>query len=493
MREVMWRRWMAPLLALGLCGGALGCAQQVGDIDRTQPNKLRKELFEGEWYVRQTIADVPAGNAFYFTGLSTEVEKIRWDINEDMLIGYRSYEFVPGTDQGADARAVGDTRVQGCSLLEDEADGIVDLTAAERQQAKSDCEFYGEGFAREEYKGAPLVAYPIVSHFDVQRSYNAATGEQSNVITENTSDRFWYERDYMRLTWHNSLDTITLFDTSTDITYKYPVGEEYEGNERIRFEYDEQGRLVYMELTQKALVGSSPLCYYINYLELADCAPTEIEVVTSFARVPEEKTYEPVAYENDDMAKFGFFRNERNTYDRQRGLRRTGQIFLPNRHNLWESAYDGDGNLIPLKDREPGHVVYYMNYEMPEALESYNQGIEEDWDRAFRRAVAAAKGVDAEGVEQVFVICHNPVRAEDHAACGEEGKVVRVGDVRYNHIYWVDQPQIGGPAGVWAVGDRPGDGRDHLGDGVCVWGVGGHLRDELSGHREPGGDLPAAG
>ena len=35
------------------------CAQQVGDIDRTQANALSKADFEGEWYIRQTVSDVP--------------------------------------------------------------------------------------------------------------------------------------------------------------------------------------------------------------------------------------------------------------------------------------------------------------------------------------------------------------------------------------------------------------------------------------------------
>ena len=43
--------------------------------------------------------------------------------------------------------------------------------------------------------------FPIESHFDVQREYDSSTGEQSNVISENTSDRPWYERSYMRVKW----------------------------------------------------------------------------------------------------------------------------------------------------------------------------------------------------------------------------------------------------------------------------------------------------
>ena len=59
-------------ILLGASVLASGCAQDVGDIDRTQPNKLRKEVFVGdpadptdnpEWYMRQTIVGTP-GTAF---------------------------------------------------------------------------------------------------------------------------------------------------------------------------------------------------------------------------------------------------------------------------------------------------------------------------------------------------------------------------------------------------------------------------------------------
>ena len=55
------------------------------------------------------------------------------------------------------------------------------------------------------YQGAPIAAFPVLSHFDVQRIYNEATGEQSNVIVENTTDRPWYEREYIRVDWSTNL------------------------------------------------------------------------------------------------------------------------------------------------------------------------------------------------------------------------------------------------------------------------------------------------
>ena len=429
----MTRVAVVALLTAGMMAAA-GCAQQVGDIDRTNPNKIKKELFDdgGEWYFRQTAADVSHGNPFFFTGINTGVEKVRWEIQEEQLVAYRSYEIVPGADHRADTEGVGDTRV-------------ADINDVDQ----------GSGQHPDIYKGAPLIGFGITSHFDVQRGYSSATGEQTNVISENTSDRNWPEREYMRVAWESvTISNMSIYGATPIFQFTQAPGEEYEIDSRS-FEYDDDGKLVYFEVRVRATLVDHPYCYYY---ELADCAGTEMTIVNSFARVPERKTYEAVTYDNEDMFKFGYFRSERFSYDRERGLTRTGQIFLANRHNIWETAYDAAGELMPVADRKQGHVVYYVNQEMPEDLGEWNKSIERHWDRAFRRSVAAAKGEDIDTVDQVFVVCHNPVRSDDHTACGEEGKIVRVGDVRYNHIYWVVQPQISGPLGYGPSGTDPETG-----------------------------------
>ena len=43
--------------------------------------------------------------------------------------------------------------------------------------------------------------FRIQSHFDIRRAYNPPTGEELNVVEENTIDRPWYEREYMRVDW----------------------------------------------------------------------------------------------------------------------------------------------------------------------------------------------------------------------------------------------------------------------------------------------------
>ena len=49
--------------------------------------------------------------------------------------------------------------------------------------------------------GQIVAEFNITSHFDIIRDYNPQTGEQLNVIVENTTDRPWYEREYFRVDW----------------------------------------------------------------------------------------------------------------------------------------------------------------------------------------------------------------------------------------------------------------------------------------------------
>src|SRR5262245_17917710 len=129
------RRFLESTATLSLVA-AMGCAGDVTTIDRTQPNALDKSMFEGIWYHRATITSASPESG-QTEGITSGTEKLRWEIKEDMLVGYRSYEFVP----------------------------------------------YAEGLTEEgeDFFGSPVVAYPILSHFDIQREYNPTTGIESNV------------------------------------------------------------------------------------------------------------------------------------------------------------------------------------------------------------------------------------------------------------------------------------------------------------------------
>ena len=161
------------IAALLASAAAAGCAQDVGDIDRTSPDKVRKsDLTSGSWWMYQKVVDVPGSSSLEaFEGMMMDADKVVFVAEENYLIAYRSYPILPGADDQ-------NLNVDGPNNYE---------------------EIYGEN-----YRGNVLALFPITSHFAVQRSYDAATGEQSNVIMENTSDRPWYERNYIHVNWHQN-------------------------------------------------------------------------------------------------------------------------------------------------------------------------------------------------------------------------------------------------------------------------------------------------
>src|SRR6185369_11342630 len=181
-RTRLERALMLSLIAVGLATGTLGCAGSGrGDIDRSQPDKLDTAfLFNADgtakvFYYRMTVTDVPPTNGWAFEGIQGPMDKIYFKITEDQLIGYRAYDYAPGSENP----------ITGGANNTD----------------------------------APVVAFKIKSHFDVKREYNPGTGEQTNVISENTTDRPWQPRQYIRVEW----TTDKLSNPFMDVTVMLPT------------------------------------------------------------------------------------------------------------------------------------------------------------------------------------------------------------------------------------------------------------------------------
>ena len=222
------------LAAIFLFSAALaGCAQDVGDINRVQPDYLKKTDFAGMWYLRDTVTRVPPTSSLLFAGYTGELEKIRWVITAKSLIAYRAYELIPGEDRNVDkAKAVNKTKV--CDPL--------------------------DGTRCTEYEGAPIAAYEITSHFDIQREYKPETGEQTNVIVENTEDRPWQERQFMRVNW--SANQITNYTQLNSMLAKSGVvdliryvGQDSNEKNAVTIEHKADGAATYVDFTGR---------YYIN-------------------------------------------------------------------------------------------------------------------------------------------------------------------------------------------------------------------------------------
>ena len=95
------RRSILTLSLLGLLGAA--CAGQ-GDVNRVQLDAIDKSIFfnaDGSprlFYYRQTIIGVPPTTAFAFEGLMGDMSKVRFEITEFNLIGYRAYDYALGSE-----------------------------------------------------------------------------------------------------------------------------------------------------------------------------------------------------------------------------------------------------------------------------------------------------------------------------------------------------------------------------------------------------------
>ncbi len=418
-----------------LAAFSFACSAEVPDIDRTQGNLIRKADLEGEWHLLQTVVGVPATSGFTFEGETGRLERVRWAIHEDYLVAYRSYELVPNSGHPATAEPFDGTE-------------------------------------------NPVAAYPILEHIDVIRDYNPQTGEQSNVIVEDTSDRQWHERDFLRVDWSTS--EVVNFDfiapTRSEVSLAYFTPEEQGGPDALYTEHDGDGALSYFDVTGKIFVEPDLWgCIYSWYGWAAeDCASAEIGIRTSFNRVG-ESTYRPFHYDDQLMSRFGYFRTEFFTYDTQRGVTDYGRRLLINRHHIWERSTDESGAVIPIPERTIKSVPYYLSPSFPDdpLLEEAARGTIDQWSEGLLEGLNAVLGDGAKTAP--FVLCHNPVETGDSDACGTEGFSPRMGDLRYSTLHWVDtETLIGllgyGPSAVDPVTGETISGKAYVyGAAVSTW------------------------
>ena len=494
----------------------VGCAEPRAPINRVQPGALHRSVFEGEWYVQQTVIDSPYSAGYTFVGEQGELERIVWDIQEDVLVARRAYEFIAGS----------------------EPNGI-------------------SGDATEH--GAAVAMYAIESHFDIRRDYNPLTGEEVNVLGENAVDRPWYSRDYIRVDWSRNLITESDFLAITrvldgiraePVAYvtddpNHPHAPRFETRDPATGTWQSRSienpipagqRIEYMDIVNKMFVqpqnvyidgfGDIPSCYLL-YQDHLDCAPGEITVRNSFLHVPEDRDYQPALYTGDRMQRFGYFVTERAGYDDHYGVVEPARFRFANRHNVWMQSHrrgaddqpiacvddiacedvpgsrcdldlarayrttDSTGRLqgsctIPFRDREIRPIAYYTTSNFPEDLDADADHLTDQWNTAFVDTVSSLRelecqqtGGDAEACaaertredhQRIFVRCHSPVREADADACGAVGTEARAGDLRYSIIGWVNDPHLSSPLGYGPSSADPLTGEIIMGN-AFVYGA----------------------
>lgn len=315
-----------------------GCAEEREPINRVKPNALAKSFFVGkdlkditddpEFYMRGTVVDVGYGavaDGLFTSTYAQPVSRIKWEVTENQLNARLSYERIQGTD------------------------GKGNTYAGLTKKSSND--------------GQIVASYVISSHFDIRRDYNQTTGEESNVVVENTSDRPWNECEYMRVDWSRNLatdaydfDTLSALGLGGGITYEplaYYVNDPA-SPDAPQFDPDSG----YFDITTKAfaapaMIDLSSLGWGIDKFPscklpgdfsggsepYGNCNPIEITLRHSFKKVV-DKDYEPSDIDGVRFSAFGIFNFDyRYGYDRNYGILDNQWRRFAARYNLWERSH----------------------------------------------------------------------------------------------------------------------------------------------------------
>ena len=437
------RRLMVAMMAILALGA---CAEDP--VTRVQTNLVSKDIFQGEWWVLETVVaadgdatEIGRSASFYVfpggsgwtdyaldSGQSPVIGKIRWVVDQDFLFAYRSYELIDGgNDDGRD----------------------------------------------DDFRGQPLAAFRIEDHVDVRRDYSGITGERTNVTIENTSDQRWYEREFMRVDWSTNhvqsfsflgdhIDLTNMwrresvpFDIQEDAHQDFPehfapqfvrIGEDEDY--RFRHEWPEgtEDTVHYMSFTTQTMISPGDNCLYVGG---GVCQTLSVPMRLAFLRVPPEHEFASQTESHEQFDRFGLFRTYQRSYVRGGtrpiscqtdvdcggngfcDLTRTegeggycsglssdlGETdfltFYRPQHNFFRNALTDQACLVdwecdvaggstcdraarrcttPVREREINQVVYHLNDGFPAHLTKAAFEVMGNWNEVFMRGYRAAMG-----------------------------------------------------------------------------------------------------
>ncbi len=430
---------LLAVAAMGMVGA--GCAEPE-QIDQTQPNLLAKSMFEGEFHALDTVVRAPYADANAFAGLQSDLTRGVWEIEEKYLYFYRTYEFVEGVEsQGIKS----DT---DSPLLDDEGNPVTyEVTLEDGTTATA---------TRYIFRSSPLRRYSITSHADVRKSYSPLTGEESNVLIEDTSEKFWWERDYIRVNFAS-------YYQAGNVVFQTGFYEGETEPEQIGLRTVEDGSyfdFLVRELHQAPQFYYAPwgmeipLCvFYAWYVgQYLECGVEEVHVRSAFKKVDPDNTYKPMQYNDHMLGKFGFYRSSRQKWDQFYGSTWSDAIRRVRRFRIWDQYIEGEDGELDYSQMNPQPVVYYLSEEFPRELIPGAIELADQWNGPFSE-VAKFHKPEYEG--RMFVLCENnlaevaqlladdpdAVLAEtDETYCKDMDQAKILGDLRYHMLVSINDP-----------------------------------------------------
>ncbi len=317
-----------------------GCAESRAPINRVQAGALDKSFFVGtslsdpsddpEFYMGHRIIDEPygVGQGFWMYQSMGSLARIKWEIQETLLIGRLTYERIQNSDHHG---------------------------------------------SRATNSGQIVAEFAIQSHFDIKNDYNTQTGEQLNVVVENTTDRPWYQRQFFRVDWSTNLvtdaydfDFLALGAAIDGLQYEpgsYYVQDPNDPNAPV-FAPDQGYFDVTTKISAKPQVvstpyGNVPSCLLFGSYPAVTCDPAEVTLRLSFKKVVDDD-YEPEDWNGNKMNAFGWFSVDRYGYDRDYGVLDANWHRFATKYNIWQRSHvDGTQCAVDSWRDASGNVQNY--------------------------------------------------------------------------------------------------------------------------------------
>ncbi|MGA3122371.1 MAG: hypothetical protein ABSF69_16530 [Polyangiaceae bacterium] len=318
--KLKFLRWLAFFVLVGsVCALSSSCAESRPPINRVQAGALDKGFFVGpnlsdpaddpEFYFGTRIIGEPYGLGQDFAMFQAigSLARVKWEIQENLLVARLTYDRIANS---------------------------------------------GYNGATSTTDGQIVAEFNIQSQFDIIHDYNLQTGEQLNVIVENTTDRPWYERQYFRVDWSKNLVTdaydFDLFSVGAaldGLTYSpvsYYIEDPSDPNAPVFNAEDGYFDVTTMLTANPQIVntpyGNIPVCWLFGSYPAITCDPAEVTIRLSFKKVVDDD-YEPENWDGNKMNAFGFFTVDRFGYTQNYGILDQNWNRFITRYNIWQGSH----------------------------------------------------------------------------------------------------------------------------------------------------------
>ena len=418
------------------------CGEQPVDAEAVPSEAVRKADLSGEWLASETVLAVSPLTSWTFEGATNfnSRAKIRWEVQEDLLVGAMSYEVVAGLEgQSAEAPKAGYV-TPGTRCFEAgsaaELPCTPDSTTGTRGHAGDPnvvCrDPRGEDIACFPYRGEVVAIYAIKRHFD-QRV------DAGRVVID--ASRPWYEREHMEVDWSRNLAPDPFFGGAFrpfvfldgfTVLDSLPPGDG--GRNGLHSERKDDGELTAFDFVQRLqvepefdLVGEgahAQKAYHCAYAE--ECSAAEVRVRVAYAKIDKSVDFVPRSYGAFEYAHFPLFRVQAVGYDPYLGAAVAERKQLAIQYPIWDQIFvrddsgeivrDEQGNAleIPFAERGTRPIRFHITGNWPTELISTLESVVREYDDVMSEAVAFQRGTDPErlGIVQLDYNGHKKLVAE---------------------------------------------------------------------------------